>query len=75
MKRKAFLNIASVEKRLYTLPEGAKYLGRSVWSIRELIWHGKLPRVKVGRRVHVDVRDLEEFVRKHKGYNDENPGS
>ncbi len=53
-------------KRLYSVNEAAEYLGRSVWSVRELIWAGTLPCVKVGRRVHVDIYDLEKFVEKHK---------
>lgn len=53
-------------KRLYTVKESAEYLGRSVWSIRELIYNGHLPCVKVGRRVHVDIHDLDRFVEKYK---------
>ena len=54
------------EKRLYTVEEAGDYLGRSVWSIRELIYNGHLPYVKVGRRVHVDIRDLDKFIEKFK---------
>jgi excisionase family DNA binding protein len=53
-------------KRLYTLPEAAIYLGRSTWSVRRLVWDGGLPRVRAGRRVHIDVRDMDEFIDKHK---------
>lgn len=53
-------------KRLYSIPEAAMYLGRSVWSIRELIWSGRLPCVKVGRRIHVDINDLDSFISQHK---------
>ncbi|UVT20048.1 MAG: helix-turn-helix domain-containing protein [Nitrospira sp.] len=53
-------------KRLYSLPEAAMYLGRSTWSIRRLIWNGELPQVRAGGRVHVDVRDLDEFIDKNK---------
>ena len=53
-------------KRLYTLPEAAAYLGRSTWSVRRLIWNGDLPSVRAGGRVHVDVRDMDEFIDKHK---------
>ena len=57
-------------KRLYTIKEAGIYLGRSVNSVRELIWDGKLPFVRVGRRVHLDIRDLDEFIEKHKVRND-----
>ena len=53
-------------KRLYSLPEAATYLGRSTWSVRRLIWSGELPQVRAGGRVHLDVRDLDEFIEKNK---------
>lgn len=53
-------------KRLYTLSESAVYLGRSVWSIRRLIWNGELPQVRAGGRVHVDVKDMDVFIDKNK---------
>jgi len=61
MKKPAF-----IEKRLYSVDEAAIYLGRSSWSIRRLIWNGNLPQVRAGGRVHVDVRDMEAFIEKHK---------
>ncbi|NKE71265.1 helix-turn-helix domain-containing protein [Candidatus Manganitrophus noduliformans] len=59
-------NYSHSVKRLYTIPEAAVYLGRSIWSVRELIWRGDLPYIKVGRRVHLDVKDLDAFVDQHK---------
>ena len=53
-------------KRLFSLPEAATYLGRSTWSVRRLIWNGELPQVRAGGRVHLDVRDLDEFIVKNK---------
>ncbi|MGE3152143.1 MAG: helix-turn-helix domain-containing protein [Nitrospiraceae bacterium] len=53
-------------KRLYTLAEAAAYLGRSTWSVRRLIWDGALPSVRAGGRVHVDVRDMDEFIDRNK---------
>lgn len=57
---------AKLIKRLYTVKESAEYLGRSAWSIRELIYKGTLPCVKVGRRIHIDINDLEKLIDKHK---------
>lgn len=48
------------------MKEGAIYLGRSIPSIRELIWAGSLPMVRVGRRIHLDVIDLEKWIEQHK---------
>jgi excisionase family DNA binding protein len=53
-------------KRLYTLPEAARYLGRTLWSMRELVWAGKLPIVRDGKRIFVDINDLELYVTKNK---------
>ena len=53
-------------KRLYTLDEAAAYLGRSIWSVRRLIWNGDLPSVRVAKRVHLDLLDMDEFIDKHK---------
>jgi excisionase family DNA binding protein len=51
-------------KRLYTLKEAAEYLGRSEWSMRELIWAGKIPVVRQdgGRKIFLDILDLMNFV-------------
>jgi excisionase family DNA binding protein len=53
-------------KRLYTLPEAAAYLGRTLWSMRELVWAGKIPIVRDGKRIFVDIRDLESYIAKNK---------
>ncbi len=53
-------------KRLFTLSEVATYLGRSVWSVRRLIWNGDLPQVRAGGRVHVDIQDMDDFIDKNK---------
>ena len=55
-----------MKKRLYSIPEAAEYLGRSIWSVRELIWDGKLPCVKVGRRIHLDIIDLNQWIERNK---------
>ena len=53
-------------KRLYTLSEAAHYLGRTLWSMRELIWAGKIPIVRDGKRIFIDIVDLEAWVQKNK---------
>jgi excisionase family DNA binding protein len=55
-----------LKKRLYSISEAATYLGRSDWSVRELIWGGKLPSVRVGRRVHLDIVDLDHWIEENK---------
>jgi excisionase family DNA binding protein len=58
--------VCPLPKRLYTLSEAAGYLGRTLWSMRELVWSGKIPIVRDGKRIFVDVRDLESYIAKHK---------
>jgi excisionase family DNA binding protein len=51
-----------LRKRLYTIAEAAVYLGRSPWAVRSLIWTGKLPAVRDGKRVLVDIHDLDRWI-------------
>ncbi len=57
-----------LRQRLYPLKEAAGYLGRSEWSMRELIWAGKIPVVRTegGRKIFVDIEDLDDFIRQNK---------
>ena len=59
----------SLEKRLYALKEAANFLGRSEWSVRELIWSGRLPVVRAEgskEKIYIDIADLNNFVEKNK---------
>jgi excisionase family DNA binding protein len=53
-------------KRLYTIAEAAEYLGRSAWAVRSLIWCGKLPAVRDGKRILVDVNDMDRWIEANK---------
>ena len=55
-------------KRLYTLKEAARYLGRSEWGMRDLIWAGKIPVVREEgkRKIFIDVHDLVAYVERNK---------
>ena len=54
------------QKRLYSVKEASVYLGRSVCALREMIWGGKLPYIKDGRRVLLDIYDIDEWIKKNK---------
>ena len=60
--------VSPLHKRLYTLKEAAEYLGRSVWSVRELIWAGKIPVVRGDgdRKIFLDIHDIEEYINRNK---------
>jgi len=46
--------------------KAATILGLSVASVRRLIWTGKLPVLRLTRRLQVDVRDLERLIEQAK---------
>ena len=58
-------------KRLYAIPEAAEYLGRTPWAIREMIWKGKLPAVRDGRRILLDINDLDYWIEANKVVRDD----
>ena len=51
---------------LLAVRDAAIYLGRSEQSIQHLIFEKELPVVRVGRRVHLDRRDLDIWIEKNK---------
>jgi predicted site-specific integrase-resolvase len=54
--------------RLLPLKEAAAVLGLSVWSLREVVWAGHLPVVRFphGRKLFVDVQDIDVFITQNK---------
>ena len=53
--------------RLLSVKGASEYLGVSVWTVRELIWSGKIPCVRLGgRKVWIDRFDLEAFIERRK---------
>jgi excisionase family DNA binding protein len=55
-----------VKKRLYSVQDASTYLGRSVWGVREMLWAGKIPYIKDGRRILIDVRDMRQWIKDNK---------
>ena len=53
-------------RRLLSLNEAATLLGVSTASIRRLMWSGKLPSVRILRRIQIDIRDLDRFIERSK---------
>jgi len=54
--------VGSIEKRVYNVKEAAEYLGRTVWAVREMIYAGKIPCIKDGRRTLLDLRDMDKWI-------------
>lgn len=53
-------------KRLYSIKDAAVFLGRSDWSVREMLWAAKLPYIKDGKRIFIDIVDLEAWIERNK---------
>jgi hypothetical protein len=53
-------------KRLYDLKEAAFYLGRPVFSVRTLIWNGALPCIRDGKKLYLDIYDMDRYIEQNK---------
>lgn len=56
----------STSPRLLTIEMAADALACSTKSVRRLVWDGKLPSVRLGTRLRIDLRDLERFIAAHR---------
>ena len=53
-------------RRLLNIKDAAEYLARSEWAVRELIWKGRLPAVRIDRRIQLDLPDLDALIDSNK---------
>jgi excisionase family DNA binding protein len=58
----AKLRASNEPERLITVPEAARYLGRTPRAVRHLISTGALPVVREGRSVHLDRQELDRWI-------------
>jgi len=54
------------QQRLISQKEAGKYLGISYWTVRDMVFRGDIPHIRIGRRVLIDIKDLEEFIQRSK---------
>ena len=54
------------DKRLYSIDDAGVYLGVSPWTVRAYVSGGKLPAVRAGRRILLDIHDLDEWIERSK---------
>jgi excisionase family DNA binding protein len=64
--RKRWTPPPNAPRRLLTLEEAAAYLALSPWSVRDLQWKGKLPRVALSRKLLFDRADLDRLIETEK---------
>lgn len=55
-QRQDLLNVHGVAQRL----------GVSAWTVREMIWAGRLACVRIGRLIRVDPDDLDRFIEQNR---------
>ncbi len=56
----------SANKRLFSIKELVNEIGCTEWFWRTQIWAGRLPFVKVGRKMMIDTRDVDDFIQRYK---------
>lgn len=57
---------SGVTQRLLSVDEAALYIGRTREALQFLLAAGKLPTVRSDRRVFLDIRDLDQWIERHK---------
>jgi hypothetical protein len=56
----------TIKPRLLTVEQASTYLGRTEEALQHMIAGGKVPTVRLDRRVFIDVRDLERLIDRSK---------
>jgi len=53
-------------KRLISQKEAGEYLGISYWTVRDLVFCGDIPHIRIRRRILMDIQDLDDYIQKTK---------
>ena len=51
-----------LNRRLFSIKEVAAYLGRSPWTVAEMVRTGKFPYVPDGKRKLLDIKDVDRWI-------------
>lgn len=57
---------SALPRRLCSLADAARYLAVSDWTVRQMVWRGDLPHIKTGKRILLDLRDLDGWIDREK---------
>jgi len=52
--------------RLLDYKSASRYLSLSYWSVRTLVTSGEIPFIKFGKRILIDVQDLDDWISRSK---------
>ncbi|OGW53661.1 MAG: hypothetical protein A2Y81_12485 [Nitrospirae bacterium RBG_13_43_8] len=53
-------------QRLCSIKQAAVILGRSPWTVAEMVRSGRLPYIPDGKRRFLDIHDLNDWIEKSK---------
>lgn len=53
-------------KRLNNIDEAAVYSRRSKCAVHEMLWAGRMSHVKEGRRILIDILDMNRWIEQSK---------
>ena len=51
---------------MLSVKEAARYLGSSVWFVRDQVWSKRLPKIMFGNRLVFDIQDFDKFIEAQK---------
>jgi excisionase family DNA binding protein len=57
-----------VRQRLLSPKDASAYLGFSLRSVRNLVYSRELPIIRLGAKIFIDLRDLDQWIEKKKQY-------
>ena len=68
-KNKGAQRISSpMRQRLLSVKDAAAYLGFSLRSVRNLVYSRELPIIRLGAKIFIDLRDLDQWIERKKQY-------
>jgi excisionase family DNA binding protein len=58
--------VSEVLPLLLDIKAAARALSTTTWAVRSLLWEGKIPYIKIGRKFLIDPADLRAFINREK---------
>ena len=59
-------DVESVAQRYISLKGAAQYTSLSYYNLREMCYLRRLPSIKVGKRILIEIADLDEYLQARK---------
>jgi excisionase family DNA binding protein len=57
---------SALQRRLLALKDAAVYIGCSPWAVRDKIWDGEIPYIKLGGKYFLDIADIDKWIENNK---------